>query len=119
MKYHKAINGPDGKLWKAEVATEHQRMTDSEVFEPMKLSKVPKGVKLVDTTWTMKKKSSDTFRGRANVRGLKQMNEQHYDGTCNSVPVTNAMIIRIGLSIMLMRSCIAHVVDVKGAYLYG
>jgi hypothetical protein len=24
MKYHEAINGPDGKLWKAEVAKEHQ-----------------------------------------------------------------------------------------------
>jgi hypothetical protein len=50
MKYHEAINGPDGKLWKAEVVKEHKSMVDSGVFEPMKLSKVPKGVKFIDTT---------------------------------------------------------------------
>jgi hypothetical protein len=73
MKYHRAIYGPDGKLWKSEVAKEHQRMIDSGVFEPVKLSKVPKGVKLIDTTWAMKKKSSGTLRGRVNVRGFKQI----------------------------------------------
>ncbi len=31
----------------------------------------------------------------------------------------NAMTIRIALSIMLMQGSIAHVVDVKGAFLYG
>ncbi len=56
MKYHEAINGPDGKLWKAEVTKEHQRMIDSGVFAPVKLSKVQQGVKLIDTTWAMKKK---------------------------------------------------------------
>ncbi len=50
MKYHEAINGSDGKLWKTEVVKEYQRMIDSGVFEPVKLSKVPKGVKLIDTT---------------------------------------------------------------------
>jgi hypothetical protein len=30
MKYHEAINGPHSKLWKAEVAKEHQRMIHSE-----------------------------------------------------------------------------------------
>ena len=71
MKYLEANNGPDGKLWKAEVAKEHQRMIDSGVFEPEKSSKVPKDVKLIDTTWAMKKKSSGTLRGRVNVRGFK------------------------------------------------
>jgi hypothetical protein len=119
MKYHEAINGSDGKLWKAEVTKEHQRTIDSGVFEPMKLSKVLKGVKLINTTWAMKKKSSGTLRRRVNVRGFKQIDGQHYDGTCISAPVTNAMTIRIALSIMLMQSGIAHVVDVKGAFLYG
>jgi hypothetical protein len=94
-------------------------MIDSGVFEPAKLSKVPKGVKLIDTTWAMKKKSSGTRGGRVNVRGFKQIDGQHYDGTCISALVTNAMTIRIVLSIMLMQSGIAHVVDVKEAFLYG
>jgi hypothetical protein len=67
----------------------------------------------------MKKKSSETLRGRVNVRGFKQIDRQHYDGTCISVPVTNAMTIRIVLSIMIMQMGIAHVVNVKGAFLYG
>ena len=33
--------------------------------------------------------------------------------------VTNAMTIRIVLSIMLMQGGTEHVVDVKGAFLYG
>ena len=50
MKYHEAINGPDGGLRKEEMAKEHKRMVDSRVFEPVKISKVPNGVKLIDTT---------------------------------------------------------------------
>ncbi len=32
MKNHEALNGPDGKKWKAEVKTEHERMVKSGVF---------------------------------------------------------------------------------------
>ncbi len=85
----------------------------------MKLSKVPKGVKLINKTWAMKKKSSVTLSGRVNVRGFKQIDGQHYDETCISVMVTNAMTIRIALSIMILQGDIAHVVDVKGVFLYG
>jgi hypothetical protein len=119
MKYHEAINGPDGKLWKTEVVKEHQRMIDSGVFEPVKLSRVPKGVTLIDTIWAMKKKSSGTLRGRVNVKGFKQIDGKHYDGTCINALVMNAMTIRIVLSIMLMQGGITHAVDVKGAFLYG
>jgi hypothetical protein len=82
------------------------------------LSKVPDGVKLIDTTWAMKKKSSGTLQGRVNVRGFKQIDGQHYNGTSISAPVTNAMSIRMALTVMLMQNGIAHVVDVKGAFLY-
>jgi hypothetical protein len=61
MKYHEAINGPDGKLWKEEVAKEHKRMVDSGVFELVKISEVPNGVKLIDMTWATKKKISGTL----------------------------------------------------------
>ncbi len=94
-------------------------MIDSGVLEPAKMSKVPKGVKLIDTTWSMKKKSNGALCKGVNVRGFKQIDGQHYDGTSISAPVTNAMTIRIALTIMLMQGGIAHVVDVKGAFLYG
>jgi hypothetical protein len=107
MKYYEAINGPDSKLWKAEVVKEHQRMVDSRVFKSMKKSEVPEGVKLIDTTWVMKKKSNGTLQGSVNISGFKQINGQHYDGTS------------IALSIMLIQGGIAHIVDIKGAFLYG
>jgi hypothetical protein len=67
----------------------------------------------------MKKKSSGILRGRVNVQGFKQIDGQHYNGTSISAPVTNAMTIKLALMWMLMCSGIAHVVDVKGAFLYG
>jgi hypothetical protein len=85
MKYHEAINGPDGELWKEEVKKEHKRMIDSGVFKPVNLNKVPDFVKLIDTTWAMKKKSNGTLQGRVNVHGFKQIDGQHYDGTSFSV----------------------------------
>jgi hypothetical protein len=47
MKYHEAINGPDGKKWKAKVKTEHGRMVKSGVFEKVKLSELPSEVKII------------------------------------------------------------------------
>jgi hypothetical protein len=89
MKYHEAINGPDGKAWK-EVRKEHQRMINNVMLAPVKISELPKGIKLIHTTWAMKKNSSETLRGRVNVRGCCQIKGEHYDGTSISVPVSNA-----------------------------
>jgi hypothetical protein len=44
------------------VAKVHKRMVDSRVFEPVKISKVPNGVKLIDMTRAMKKKQWDSSR---------------------------------------------------------
>ncbi len=119
MKYHEAINGPDSKAWKEEVRKEHQRMINNGVFEPVKISELPKGIKLIDTTWAMKKKSLGTLRGRVNVRGFCQIKGEHYDGTSISAPVTNAMTIKISLKLILMQGGIAHVMEVKGVFLYS
>ncbi len=68
MKYYEAINRPGGKAWKEEVRKEHQRMINSGIFEPVKISELPEGIKLIDTAWAMKKKNLGTLRGRVNVR---------------------------------------------------
>jgi hypothetical protein len=119
MKYHEAINSPDSDPWKAEVKKEHGRIIHNKVFDPVSLSDLSKNEKVIDTTWAMKKKSSGILRGKVNVQGFKQIDGQHYDGTSISAPVTNAMTIKLALRWMLMCSEIAHVVDVKGAFLYG
>ncbi len=61
MNYHEASNGPDGKKWKAKVKTEHGRMVKSGVFEKVKLSKLPSDVKIIDTTWAIKRKATKHF----------------------------------------------------------
>jgi hypothetical protein len=119
MKYHEAINGPDSELWKAEVRKEHQRMVDSGVFKKVKICELPIEVKIIDTMWAMNKKSRGTLRGRGNVQGFKQVKGQHYDGSSISAPVTNGVTIRIASTLMLASGGIAHVVNVKGAFLYG
>jgi hypothetical protein len=47
------------------------------------------------------------------------MEGEHYDGTSISAPVTNAMTIKMSLTLMLLQGGIAHVMDVKDAFLYG
>ncbi len=53
-----------------------------------------------------------------NARGFKQVEGQHYDGTTISSPVTNSATIRTLLTLMIMASMLAHVMDVKGAFLH-
>ncbi len=94
-------------------------MVKSGVFERVKRSKLPSDVKVIDTVWVMKKKSSGKLQVRINVQGFKQVEGQHYDALSIRAPVTNGMTIKLVLSLMLASGGIAHVVDIKGAFLYG
>ncbi len=80
---------------------------------------LPPETKIIDSVWAMKKKSNGTLCGRLNARGFKQIEGQHYNGMTISSPVTNSATIRIVLVLMVMASMIAHIVDVKGAFLHG
>jgi hypothetical protein len=119
MKYHEAVNGPDGKIWKAKVKTEHGRMVKIGAFEKVKLSEFPSEVKIIDTTWAMKRKSNRTPCGTINVRGLKQVEREHFDASSINTPITDGMTIKLVLMLMLARGSIANVGDVKGAFLHG
>ncbi len=57
--------------------------------------------------------------GKMNARGFKQVEGQHYNGMTISSPFTNSATIRIMLTLMIMASMLAYVVDVKGAFLHG
>ena len=80
---------------------------------------LPAGRKIIGSVWAMNKKSNGMLHGQMNARGFKQVKGQHYDGTTISSPVTNSATIRIVLTLMIMASMLAHVVDVKGAFLHG
>ncbi len=119
MTYNTAGNGPEGKRWKAEVENEYQPIVKSKVLETVLKYDLPPGTKIIDSVWAMKKESNGTLRGRINARGFKQVDGQHYNGTKISSPVTNSVTIRIMLVLMVMADMIAHMVDVKGAFLHG
>ena len=118
MNYKEAGNGPDGVRWQAEVENEYQQMVANKVFKMVLRKDLPVGTKFIDIAWAMKKKSNGMLRGRMNARGFKQVKGQHYNGTTISSPVTNSATISIVLTLMIMASMLAHVVDGKGAFLH-
>ena len=80
---------------------------------------MPKNSKVINSTWACKKKSNGTLRGRLNVRGFKQVEGQHYDAANIHSPVTNVITVHIILTLICMAGWVAHVMDVKGAFLHG
>ena len=55
MKYKEAMASKDKEYWIEAVMDDFKRYTKRKVYEPVKLEYVPKGTKLVTTTWAMKR----------------------------------------------------------------
>lgn len=73
MKYKETMKTPDKDKWLIAVKEELERFKKFKVFEPVKLSDVPKLAKMLTTTWAMKKKSNGTYIARLNMRGYEQI----------------------------------------------
>jgi hypothetical protein len=95
INYIKAVNGPDGVHWKADVENEYQLMLTDKVFEVVLRKDLPTGTEIIDSVWVMKKKSNGTLRGQMNARGFKQIEGQHYDVSTISSPVTNLQLLEL------------------------
>ena len=119
MKFEEALAGPDAEEWKKEIENEHNWMLKHKVWKAVSKSSIPKGIKLIDSTWAMKKKSYGMLRGRLNARGFKQVDGEHYDSSSIASPVINDATVQILLTLMIMANWSAEVVDVKGAFLHG
>eukprot|EP00956_Cyclotella_meneghiniana_P045257 scaffold361015_cov103-Cyclotella_meneghiniana.AAC.2 len=79
MNYLHAMKSPDREAWKDEIKNKYDRFQKYKVFKVIPRSEVPKGTKILSTTWAMKKKSNGKLRGRlTNVRGFEQLECQHY-----------------------------------------
>ena len=70
--------------------------------ERMSRKNVPKGSKIITSTWACKKKANGTYRARLNGRGYEQVDGEHYDSSDIAAPVTNEMTVRSMLTIALM-----------------
>jgi hypothetical protein len=89
MKYREAINRPDEKALAKEIKNEHDRMVKNDVWKPVKKSSLPKGTKVIDSTWVCKEKSTRKLRRHLNAHRFKQVLGVQYDGLITHAPVTN------------------------------
>ena len=119
LKFKQAMKTKDRVEWLKAVEEEHKKMEKYKVWTPVKLSKVPKGAKVLSTTWAMKKKANGVFRARLNARGFEQVEGMHYDASSISSPVATDVSIRIAMILGLMARWESELVDVKGAFLNG
>ena len=81
MNYKAAMKTPDKKKWEKAVEEEHDRMVKMNVWEATKATDIPNNVKLITSTWAMKK-SNGTFRARVNARGFMQVPGEHFKADC-------------------------------------
>eukprot|EP00957_Ditylum_brightwellii_P157546 11991194-Ditylum_brightwellii.AAC.1 len=88
MKYDEAM-ATDKPGWEKAVEEEHQWMVTNKVQCPIKLSKLPKGTKILTTTWACKLKSNGRKRVHLNAREYEQVNGIHYDESSIYAPATN------------------------------
>jgi hypothetical protein len=119
MKYNEALHGPDQKKWETAIDEEHNQMIKFGVWEAVRRRDLKTASKIITSTWAMKKKASGTYRTRLNARGFEQREGQHYDGTSISAPVSNEMVIRIILVLMIMAGWVGEILDVQGVFLHG
>jgi hypothetical protein len=77
-------------------------MVKNYAWEPVKKSLLPKGTKVIDSTWVCKKKSTGQLCRCLNAHGFKQVEGVHYNGSSTHTPVTNTGTIQIVLILMIM-----------------
>jgi Reverse transcriptase (RNA-dependent DNA polymerase) len=119
MKFDEAMRTENKDKWLQAVEEEFHRMMEHKVFKLVRRASVPKGSKVLTSTWAMKKKSNGTFRARVNGRGYEQEDGEHYDQDDVASPMVNIVTIRVMLVLMLLMGGCAHLVDVNGAFLLG
>jgi hypothetical protein len=119
MKYNQAMASGDKEQWHDAVQEEYERMEHHKVFQSVPVEDVPKGAKVLTSTWAMKKKASGTYRARLNARGYEQIDGEHYDEDSKAAPVVQLATIFIVLILTVVMSWHAILLDVRGAFLHG
>ena len=102
LNYRKAMQSPDADEWRKEIQNEKARFDKYNALTAIPRDLLPKGAKVLTTTWAMKQKSNGTRRGRLNARGYKQVDGSHYASDSIAAPVTNPITVRIVLMLYCM-----------------
>ena len=83
------------KKRKQAVGEELDRIIENDVFEVGKIKYLPKGVKILISTWAMKIKSNGDFRARLNMRGYDQDDSDHYESVSIFIFVQKIVLITV------------------------
>jgi hypothetical protein len=119
MKYKQAMKTKYKDMWTGAAFEEHDRMVKRQVWRTELKKDVPKGEKIITSTWAMKKKASGRYRAKLNARGYEQVDGQNFDSTNISSPVTNDATIRIVIILTIIFGWTAGLIDVQGELFQG
>ena len=104
MNFKEAMKGKNKNDWIKEVGNEKDRFDRFNALPAVKRRDLPKGAKIMTSTWAMKQKANGKLRGRMNARGYEQIEGKHYFKYNLAAPVTNATSVRIVLVLMAMNA---------------
>jgi hypothetical protein len=104
MKFDEVMSKDNKSNWDQAVAKEYERMRNHNTWQEVDCGTIPKGTKIITSTWAIKKKANSTYRARLNARGFERVDGKHYDKTQISLPVVNEITVRIILTLI----CMAH-----------
>ena len=119
IRYDKAMQRKDKNEWLKSINEEHDRMLKNKVWMVVKKKDVPKNADIIDSMWAMKKKANGQYHARLAAWGFKQTHGKSFEYHDISSPVVHDITVRIVLTILLMSSWAAHIVNVNGAFLLG
>ena len=119
LNYKQAMKSVNQTEWLKAIKVEHNKMIKYNVFEVVHKDDVPKGTKVVDYAWAMKKKPSGVYRARLAARGFKQEDGVNYSKDDKSSPVITDMSINICMVLIILAGWGTRITDVEGAFLNG
>jgi hypothetical protein len=118
LKYHDMLKAFDRELFEAAMDLEINTLEECGTWEVISRNKVPKGVKVIPSTWTFRRKrnpdgSISKRKARFCVRGDLQSEGEDDD---NYSPIAQATTIRLMLILTLLRRLKCTQVDYQNAF---
>lgn len=118
--YREAMASPQKQEWTGGIRTEYENFIRRRVFKVIKRNTVPRGARILDSRWVLKKKIKETleaiFRARLVVKGYAQIPGVDYSDSF--APTSNDATTRVIVIIALYRAkWVVHVIDIETAFL--
>ena len=120
LYYHQALKEPDKEDFLKAIVTEINNHIEGNHWEMVPIEEVPKGTKILDSVWAMKRKRDIRtqqvykYKARLNIHGGQQEYGVHYTNTYS--PVVNWYSVRLLLILAKINGYFTRQVDFVLAY---